>query len=237
MASTAARGRPGVLAHPAGQVGDHHQGQRPAARHVVRRRGQVEQHTGDEAQHHGELGAPGQAAATTTSRTRLGTTPSRRGAGRATTCRTRATDDRGEAHQGACQAHRDASVGLDQGPVAGGVARTTTPTTSRAEKSTNGSITARWDCSRTLAKTSADPTDRDARDVGARRPSLPQVTTTCRPGRGPRSRRRSSRSSRPSCAEVAAAPAGSRPPCSCPSRPPTTDSASTISSTVAVGRQ
>ena len=48
----------------------------------------------------------------------------------------------------------DAPVGLDDGAVAVVPDGTTTPTRSSEEKSTNGSITARWEVSRRLLKTS-----------------------------------------------------------------------------------
>src|SRR5690606_32698720 len=110
-------------------------------------------------------------------------------------------------------------------------AGTTTPTTSRAEKFTKGTITARWLCSRTLAKTSATcPTGTPGTYGPA--PSLPQVTTVS-PLAGTNFWSSNSRSSRPSCPRT---PLPLRKPTSIdsPIRPPTTDSGSRTRSTVAV---
>ena len=111
---------------------------------------------------------------------------------------------------------------------------TTTPTRSSEVKSTKGAMSACAESWRGLLCTAVDLADRDAGDVRravAAAPGDHHVVAGRGGRRGRRDRGRGGRRRRPGHAR-----AGSRSPCVEPSRPPTTDSWSTMSSTVAVVR-
>ena len=133
---------------PAGDVPDHHQRQRPAAGDVVGRRRQVEQHACDEAEDGGLLGPADQGGRDHDEQAEV----------RDDTVRKEVRGHRREQRHLQHQGH-DEEAGRHQ-PAEGTVHRslpsasttersdavpdgTTTPTMSRAPKSTNGSITAR----------------------------------------------------------------------------------------------
>ena len=232
MATTVVARRAGVLAHQPGDVPDDDEGERPATGDVVGRRGEVEQQAGEEAERWRRTAGPRtSAAATTTSRQKLGTMPSHARWGNSATWSTSATTTSAARRRAPEGPHRRLpSASMTPRSLGVPTAPRCRPGRGRRSRRTAGSPRA----ARTRGgwRRRRSPGRPGRRRRTARRPGCPR-SRWCRPWSGAALWSTSSRSR---------LPWSPRPPWPrrkptfmlVPTRPPTTDSVSTISSTVAV---
>ena len=228
------------MADPAGEVADHDQRERPAAGDVVGRRREVEDQARRGSRARRRTRGRGRARRRPR-RAAPGWAPRRRrrGARRQLTCERPRRPARSQVRtQRADGGHQRLPSGRCSPAVITERSLSVSRVDDDADEVERGEVDVRArsracvDCWRGVLETPIDRADRDARRRTARRCGCPRSprrrpwpgSRCCRRGRGRGGRRRRCRRGR----------AGSRPPCSSPRRPPTTDSWSTISSTVAV---